>query len=195
VPSVRPPGAARYGVPGLAAQRRCPNLTPHGSLSCWSRSKSYRHTLPLPSTAQVRPLQRKLLRVAPEPTLSASPSCSFSHHHSYLPVIHDPAAPRLGVPPLMLAAASQTGAVHHQMLGWRHRGDGATLNRSYCRDAPAMTSTAAATRRQSCGLVVLRRMSKSRSVKRSGSSSPNAAAIVDAFSHTSRSDILDRLDI
>jgi hypothetical protein len=32
-------------------------------------------------------------------------------------------------------------------------------------------------------------------VKRSGSSSPNAAAIVDAFSHTSRSDILDRLDI
>lgn len=24
----------------------------------------------------------------------------------------------------MLASASQTGAVHHQMLGWRHRGDG-----------------------------------------------------------------------
>lgn len=52
-----------------------------------------------------------------------------------------------------------------------------------------MTSTAAATRRQSFGLAVSRRTSKSLSAKRPTSSSPKAATMIDALSQTSRSDM------
>lgn len=61
-------------------------------------------------------------------------------------------------------------------------------NRPYCLDDAAIKSTATAIRRQSSGLVVLRRISKSLAAKCSGSSSPNSAVILDAFSQTSRSD-------